>query len=109
MHKGLWFLAGAVVAAGALAAYVFLAGPHGRGHHKFAEGKSIERSTVMAKHDERFGRLDSDGDGSIGKAEWDSFHGGRFDAVDSDKDGTLSAEEIKAARKAHWERRGEES
>jgi len=61
------------------------------------------RAEIQARHEERFKRADSDGNGALSRAEAEkgmpvlSRH---FDRIDANKDGQITREEIEAARKA---------
>lgn len=59
----------------------------------------------------RFGKLDTDGNGSVTRAEMDAKAAERFAAIDADKDGFLTQAELSAhheAAKARWAERAKE-
>jgi hypothetical protein len=66
------------------------------------------RAERQARFAERFKKADTDGDGTLSRAEAEkgmprlSRH---FDAIDADKDGHVTRDEIEAARKARASRR----
>ncbi|GJL85015.1 MAG: hypothetical protein DHS20C02_07900 [Micavibrio sp.] len=64
---------------------------HKRGHHK---GKMFEKA-------------DTDGNGSISKAEFSDFHNKIFDKMDVDGDGQITREEQKKRREEWKEKRGD--
>jgi Ca2+-binding EF-hand superfamily protein len=74
-------------------------GRHGRFHHG-PRGRHGDPAAFL-------GRLDTDGDGSVSRAEWDAHvegrgearaerHGEMFERLDADSDGALSREEIES-------------
>ena len=88
-------------------AFAFAASPvlaeGGGGKH----AKGGHHGTMMEK---MFEKMDADGDGSITKAEFDTFHDQRFDEIDADKDGKVTKEEIKdhmEAKRQKWEEKKE--
>ena len=56
-------------------------------------------------------RMDADGDGAIGRAEfreaWEKRMERRFDRLDADGDGSITEEEVREARKKRKRRRAE--
>ncbi len=74
-----------------------LAGTSFAGHHEGGgEGKHHH-------HGKHFDKRDSDGDGSVSKAEWMAAAEARFDRMDADGDGVITREEYQAAHKAKRE------
>ena len=62
----------------------------------------------QAKFEQRFKRADTDGNGTISRAEAEKGLprlARNFDRIDANKDGQVSREEIAAARKAFFEKR----
>lgn len=57
-----------------------------------------------AKIDEKFSKMDTDGNGSISEAEFTSAKAEKFSEADTNGDGMISKEELKAA----WEHKKEE-
>jgi EF hand len=62
-------------------------GHGGKGKHNFAQ--------------EKFNRVDADGDGFISRAEQVAFAEARFDKADENGDGQLTMEEIKMSHQKH--------
>jgi Ca2+-binding EF-hand superfamily protein len=65
------------------------------------------RAEMQARGEERWKAADTDGNGSISRAEAEaskSWVAGQFDKLDADKDGQLTRDEMKAARKEGHER-----
>ncbi|HXV10052.1 MAG TPA: hypothetical protein VD839_04545 [Burkholderiales bacterium] len=66
------------------------------------------RAERQARFSERFKQADSDGDGSLSRAEAEKGMprlARRFDVIDADKDGRVTRDEIEAARKARAAKR----
>ncbi len=57
-----------------------------------------------AKFDEKFSKMDADGNGSISESEFTSAKAEKFEDADTNGDGMISKEELKAA----WEKKKEE-
>ncbi len=53
-----------------------------------------------------FEKMDSDGDGSISKAEWIAQHTTMFDKIDADADGVVTHEEMRSHHQARKRGRG---
>lgn len=65
------------------------------------------RAERQARFAERFKQADTDGDGTLSRAETEKgipSLARRFDAIDADKDGRVTRDEIEAARKARASR-----
>lgn len=68
-----------------------------------AEMRAAIEARIAARVAKRFARLDSDGDGRIGEAEFAARDAERFDRLDGNGDGVVTREEIRAAM-ARWRR-----
>lgn len=65
------------------------------------------RKQAQARFDKRFKKLDTDGDGSLSKAEAEKGAprlAEHFSDIDTDKDGKLTREEVQTAAREHGER-----
>lgn len=71
---------------------------------------NVTRAAVSARINERFARLDIDGDGKASESEMkaarDARQAERFDRLDTDGDGSLSRAEMDAAHRNRVEARG---
>lgn len=54
-----------------------------------------------AKLDEKFSKMDTDGNGSISQSEYTTAKADKFEDADTNGDGMLSKEELKA----HWDKK----
>lgn len=68
------------------------------------EGKEGHKGPHHGKH---FQETDTDGDGSISKAEWTAKGDKMFSETDADNDGKITKEEMKAKHQAYREKREE--
>ncbi len=62
------------------------------------------------KMEKMFSEQDTDGNGTVSKAEFDAHATKRFESMDANKDGGLTQEEIKAhfeAKRAEWKAKKE--
>jgi Ca2+-binding EF-hand superfamily protein len=69
--------------------------------------RDAHRAEMQARGEERWKAVDTDGNGSVSRAEAEastSWVAGQFDKLDADKDGQLTRDEMKAARKEGHER-----
>ncbi len=61
---------------------------------------TVSRAEVRAEQGRKFARLDADGDGTISREEFQAMANRRFAKMDLDGDGEISLEEV-AKMKAH--------
>lgn len=69
--------------------------------NELATMRDTHRAELQARGEERWKAADTDGNGSISRAEAEaakSWVAGQFDKLDADKDGQLTRDEMKAAR-----------
>lgn len=58
---------------------------------------------AFANHD-KMDMMDANKDGSVSKAEYDTFKNNKFNEMDTNKDGSLSKDEMKAAHESKMEK-----
>ncbi|MFT3791187.1 MAG: EF-hand domain-containing protein [Rudaea sp.] len=71
----------------------------------FAQSNDAEPSTHQSMFEHLLKKMDSDGDGKISSAEFQSAASARFDAIDTQHAGKITAQQIADARRG---KRGEE-
>ena len=93
-------VAGVMRAEGVLSREEFAAGQGMRGHGKGKDDMDGSRRGQMRDHAGKMKeRADTNGDGSVSKAEFDAAHMAMFDKADANGDGTVTNEERRAAFK----------
>ena len=76
------------------------AGHDGSGHDVSGQDDSMRGHS----EDKMLKKMDSNGDGTLSRAEFDAFHLKHFDELDANKDGKITLEEMKTGHKGMSEK-----
>lgn len=105
--KKKFLIGGGAVATAVIAAAVAYAAPGHMGKADTDGDGSISKAEVTAMATAHFAKMDANNDGQIDAADREAKHKAHFAAMDTDKNGSISETEFAAAHAARMEKRGE--
>lgn len=105
--KKQFLIGGGAVATAAIAAAVAFAAPGQMGQADTNGDGSLSKAEVTAMASTHFTKMDVNADGLINAADREAKHKAKFGEIDTDKNGSISEAEFTAAHAARMAERGE--